>query len=401
MANSVNTLTYDDVRAAMTDGAAAFRMTTRLEAVSPKVFPPTYEGGKYATETRRIDGQDVKCVLLDSVPSQANRMELALQDAWDSDELELPVVSTDFTAVENPGIQKITSLQAPHRIVDAILRDSYLGETRFRASPIGKELDLLSLANATPLLKYAPHCLVFGMWDSTGPRGGLGVKFARALVSEIIGVNAVDGVKTSSRIDPLNIRVNSGVLYKAEEGWTLDDKSAVKDKGKPVKLGKDGKPSEANHGNVTPSISAGGFTIDYAEQATVLSLPSLRRLKFPAQPSEKCTTEGNLAARSYLAALGLVGATLALDAGYDLRSRCLLRAPNQITWDLLGPPGDDGKAFKLPRKEALELYKVALAALKKAKLPIEVKEVILTPSPDLVTLVKKSMELAATESGGE
>jgi len=38
------------------------------------------------------------------------------------------------------------------------------------------------------------------------------VKFSRAIVSEIIGVNAVPAVKTSSRIDPLNIRVNSGVL---------------------------------------------------------------------------------------------------------------------------------------------------------------------------------------------
>ncbi len=152
---------------------------------------------------------------------------------------------------------------------------------------------------------------------------------------------------------------------------------------------------------MTPSLSAGGFTIDYAEQTTVLSLPSLRRLRFPALPSEKCTADGNLAARAYLAALGLVGATLALDAGYDLRSRCLLHAPNQITWDLLGRPGDDNKAFQLPRSAALELYKAALTALKKAKLPIEVKEIVLTPSPDLVALVKKSMELAATESGGE
>src|SRR5208282_2180180 len=141
---------------------------------------------------------------------------------------------------------------------------------------VGQDLNQLSAAYATPLLRYAPHCLVFGMWDSTGPRGGLGVKFARAVVSEIIGVNAVPGVKTSSRIDPLNIRVNSGILYKAKEGWTLDEKQAVKEKGKPVKLGKDGKPSEANHGNVTPSISEGGFTIDYAEQTTVLSLPALR-----------------------------------------------------------------------------------------------------------------------------
>ncbi|MHB1426739.1 MAG: type I-G CRISPR-associated RAMP protein Csb1/Cas7g [Gemmataceae bacterium] len=194
-------LDFHHLHNAVASSAAAFRLIVKLEAVSPKVFPPTYEGGKYATEDRIIGGQKLPCVLLDSVPSQANRMELALQDAWMGGEIKMPVVSTDFSAVKNPGVPKVTSLQAPHRIVDAILRDSTLGNgkqpTKFRDSEIGKELDQLSAGYATPLLKYAPHCLVFGMWDSTGPRGGLGVKFARAMVSEVIGVNAVGGIATS------------------------------------------------------------------------------------------------------------------------------------------------------------------------------------------------------------
>src|SRR5206468_6318064 len=133
--------------------------------------------------------------------------------------------------------------------------------------------------------------------------------------SEIVGVNSVAGVKTSSRIDPLNIRVNSGVLFRAERGgWTLDEKAAATEKGKPAKLGKDGKPSEANHGNVTPSISGGGFTIDYAEQSTVLSLPALRRLRFPPKAGERSKPDTDAAARTYLAALGLLGATLAVEA---------------------------------------------------------------------------------------
>lgn len=395
-------ITYDVLAKAVAGGAAAFRLTLKLEAVSPKVFPPTYEGGKYATETRRINGQDLPCVLLDSVPSQANRMELALQDAWEGSEIELPVVSADFSAVENPGVSKVTSLQAPHRIADAILRDSYLENKKFRQSDIGMELDRLSAAYATPLLRYAPHCLVFGMWDSTGPRGGLGVKFARAIVSEIIGVNAVAGVKTSSRIDPLNIRVNSGVLFQAKEGgWTLDEKDAAKDKNKAVKLGKEGKPSEANHGNVTPTISGGGFTIDYAEQTTVLSLPALRRLRFPIKTGEKSTPNGDLAARVYLAALGLLGATLAVDMGYDLRSRCVLRATESVQWHLLGRPGESDVPFVLDRQQAIKLYQDALNAARGANLPIETKEIVLKPMEGLVTLVKKSMELAAADLGGE
>jgi len=396
-------MTVEHLRKAIESNSAAFRLTLKLEAVSPKVFPPTYEGGKYAIEERMIGGTKFPCVLLDSTPSQANRMELALQDALDGGVIEIPVVSVDFSGVENLCIPKITSFQAPHRIVDAILRDSTYDEgkkpLRFRDSSIGKELNLLGSGYATPLLKYAPHCLVFGMWDSTGPRGAMGVKFSRSIVSEIIGVNAVDGVKTSSRIDPLNIRINSGILYKAKDGWTLDEKQALQDKGKPVKFGKVGKPSEANHGNVTPSISAGGFTIDYAEQTTVLSLPALRRLRFPAKSGEKSTPEGDLAARTYLAAIGLLGATLAVDAGYDLRSRCILRATNAVTWDLLGKPGDPDTPFVLDRASAIQLYKDALVAAQKAKLPIHLDEISLKPEEKLVSLVKKSIEITSGESG--
>jgi CRISPR-associated protein Csb1 len=396
-------LILESLKASVAGSAAAFRLTLRLEAVSPKVFPPIYGGGKYATEERIIGGQKLPCVLLDSVPSQANRMELALQDAWMDGEIELPVVSADFSAVENPGVPKVTSFQAPHRIADAILRDSTLANgkrpSKFRESEIGKELDQLSAAYATPLLKYAPHCLVLGMWDSTGPRGGLGVKFARSIVSEIIGVNAVGGRKTSSRIDPLNIRVNSGKLYTAREGgWTLNEAEAAREKGKPKSLRKDGKPSEANHGNVTPTVSDGGFTIDYAEQTTVLSLPALRRLRFPTKPGEKSTPEGDAVARTYLAALALLGATLSVEAGYDLRSRCILRATNAVFWELLGKPGEPSSSFGLDRSAAIQLYKDALAAVK-ARLPIHLDEIVLTPTPDLVTLVRKSMEIAAAEAG--
>lgn len=399
-------LTCDELRQALAGSSAAFRLTLKLEAVSPKVFPPTYEGGKYAEEERFIGGHKVPCVLLDSVASQANRMELALQESWLDGEIELPIVSVTFAAVENPGIPKVTSLQAPHRIADAILRDSTIGDgnkpSKFRDSDIGKELDQLASGYATPLLKYAPHCLVFGMWDSTGPRGGLGVKFARALVSEIIGVNAVGGKKTSSRIDPLNIRVNSGTLFAAKDGgWTLQEAEARKEKGKSVKLGKDGKPSEANHGNVTPTISDGGFTIDHAEQTTVLSLPALRRLRFPAKPGEQSSSEGNVAARTYLAALALLAATLALEAGYDLRSRCILRATEAITWKLLGKPGESDTAFTLNKEEAIQLYRDALAGVRAAKLPIELQEIELNPTVGLVALVKKSMEIAAASPGGD
>ena len=90
----------------------------------------------------------------------------------------------------------------------------------------------------------------------------------------------------------------------------LDDagKAADKDKKGPVKLGKDGKPSEANHGNVTPTIAdRGGVTISKAVQTTVLSLPGLRRLRFPLNGKSSPKTDD--AARTALAALGLCRGT--------------------------------------------------------------------------------------------
>ena len=99
-----------------------------------------------------VNGEPTKVhtVILDGVASQANRMELALQDAIDRGEVKLPVVTVDFASTDNPGVPRVTSFQAPHRIADAILRDSTLNGVAFRKSEIGKELDRVSLANATP-----------------------------------------------------------------------------------------------------------------------------------------------------------------------------------------------------------------------------------------------------------
>lgn len=391
-------LTLKQLHEAVIGSAAAIRLRLRLEPAggpNDKVFPPTYEGGNYATENRRINEKDTPCVLLDSVASQANRAEIALLRAWEDGLLKLPVVSTDFSSLDHPGLTKITSLEAPHRIADAILRDSLLGTVRFRKSAIGKKLDQLTTSNATPLFEHCPTALVFGVWDSTGPRGGLGVKFARALTSEVIGVGVCLGKKTASRIDPLNIQKAAGMLYRDKEGgWTLDKERAVTENKKPAKF-KDGTPAEANHGNIPPSVSEGGFTIDYAEQITVLSLPALRRLRFPIGPKKAATPESNGAARTYLAALGLLGATLAIADGYDLRSRCTLVAKQAITWELLGAPGEAPIPFTLSRDVALALIGEALAACDKLDLPFHRDEVLLTPMPDLLTLVRQSFALAA------
>jgi len=62
-------LTLENLKQAVRS-AAAFRLHGRLDGLDGdggKVFPPTYAGGVYAVEDRRIDGKVVRCALLDSV----------------------------------------------------------------------------------------------------------------------------------------------------------------------------------------------------------------------------------------------------------------------------------------------------------------------------------------------
>ena len=78
---SLMPLTISELRKAVASSAAAFRCVTEFQPAGgpgDKIFPPTYEGGRYAVEKRMVDERLVDCVLLDSVQSQANRMELAL-----------------------------------------------------------------------------------------------------------------------------------------------------------------------------------------------------------------------------------------------------------------------------------------------------------------------------------
>lgn len=404
------TLSIEQLKKLVAGDTVAIRGNATLEPAGgpgDKIFPPTHAldannkrpepGAKYAFEKRRIDGRDATCVLLDSVQSQANRMEEALQAMWADKRIALPVVSVDFSAIA-PDVGRVTSLTAPHRIADALLRDSLLDGQLFRLSDIGKSFTDASTRNATALFKVCPTGLVFGLWDSTGPKGGLGAKFQRALVSEIIGINAVTGSKTESRIDPLNILKKSADIYVAsdeKERWTTDVSKAKIENGAPVKFGKEGKPSEVNHGNVTPSIDSvgGGVTVDEARHTVVLSLASLRRLGFSTGAEE---------ARTVLAALGLLAIFAAESSGYDLRSRCLL-VPKKGEALKLEAVARDGSTtpLELDLAGAIALYNEAVGKLPHGVTfdkPAGEALAELQPSPKLADLVKKSRELAVAEA---
>lgn len=393
---------------------AAVRRITRLEPQGEKVFPPTYEGGQYATEDRQVRDSDgrlskVSTVLLDSVQSQANRMELALLRAVDGNRMRMPMLIVDFgTGTEDPILREVgrlTALETPHRMCDAIFRDSVLNGVPFRQSPLGSELNSAKSTNATPVLKICPPALIFGFWDSTGPRGGLGAKVQRALVSEIVGYECEPGKRPASRIDSLQIQNNVDIFEKTGGGWTFDETQAERTPANaPVKL----KPSEINHGNITPSLTHedkktrkqelnhGGVTMAYAVQHTVLSFAALRRLRFPVKGAPN--SEADLAARTVLAALGLAAICFLDEDGYDLRSRCLLDgAPGKFQF--IG--GGQAEDFQLSANQAATVLAESVTKMTRLGLPWPESPVVLTPSADLQRLVSESRARAMAADGGD
>jgi CRISPR-associated protein Csb1 len=405
-------LTLAELQRAAAGNAAAFRCRRRLQPAGgdgDKVFPPTFAGAVHAVEQRRVPGRDepVTCVLLDTVQSQANRMEQALQDAVDASRITIPLVAVDFSESDPTGdveqdrvagrlidaVGTVTSLQVPHRLADAILRDSELDGVSFRQSEAGRPLNAASPLNATPVFGLCPTALVFGMWDSTGPKGGLGPKFERAIVSEVVGIGAEDGdALRGVRRDPLGIRAAVKVAKAADKSWDIADPKA-----KGVV-----SPSEVNHSNIifpkTGEEKPGGITVEYAEQVTTLSLICLRRLRFPVDGTTDSALDDS--ARAALAALGLCAATLAFDAGLGLRSRCLLWPEEPMEWELLDRPGEAPRRFSLTEEQAAALLGDAVKALD-PRLRWQREPVVLKPSAKLLELVRRSQLEATKEDTGQ
>ncbi len=414
-------LTLDVLQRAAAGGAAAVRCVTRLQPAGgpgDKVFPPTYATDKaaatrYAFERRRLDGREVDTVLLDSVASQANRMEEALLAAWEAQRLSFPVIAVDFSGEDGlQDLDRITALHAPHRIADALLRDSLDEQgTRFRDTTAGRAYTDATVRNATAIYLYCPTALVFGVWDSTGPRGGLGNKVQRALVSEIVGIGAVAGVKTASRLDPAGIQAKVDVYHRQDDrdDWTTDPAEALVEKGKPVPFSRKGsegkgKPSAINHSNVAPTIdvTAGGVTFEYALQTTVLSFPALRRLRFPTDaegrsfgPERRAGAEE--AARAALAALALAAVAEQRDRGYDLRSRSLLVPEHggPLVFELIPADGGAADRFCLSSPGAARLVEAAAADAARHGLGWQAKPLTLKPAPKLAALIRESRKRAA------
>jgi CRISPR-associated protein Csb1 len=395
------------------DEDAALRRRQRLQPVGgkgDKIFPPTYPGEgrnnpppRHVFERRRLDGKEVWCVLVDSVQSQANRLEESLLQVihTHSSGIKIPYVVVDFSDQGLVGISEITSLDAPHRVYDAIFRDSLLQGRPFMESEIGKRLAKANARDASELLTVSPTALLFGSWHSTGEGGGLGAKFARCLVSEIVAVDVpvdeqVDqrtgeievrtaGRRTGSRIDPLGV-LRKVEVFRGQDGWDTTATGAGKN-------AKKVRPSEINHGNIAPSVQPLGITCDYLEHTFVLSFSALRRLSFGS-------SEKNTSARTLLAALGLLSMAEQDAQGYALRSRCDLVCEEKKPLEIVRADGAT-QDIAMDREAVHSLYTKAFETAKEAGYHFSDEPIRLMPQKKLVEIVRKSQELALAGEGGE
>jgi len=318
-------------------------------------------------------------------------LEEALLAAMRGSEIKMPHIVVDFKGQKTANVDlsdlgEITSLDAPHRVFDAIIRDSELDGMRFTETDYYKTLLLAKPTNALQVFKLSPTSLVFGAWNSTGEGGGIGAKFTRCIVSEIIGVGAADGQKGAVRIDPLGIRASAKVV-----GGPIDWTIATGVKGE-----KSHRPSEVNHSNIISNLAPGGVTIDYALHTAVITCAGLRRLKFPDNADEK-----QACGRAVLAALALVALTQQDKAGYALRSRCDLVCESKAPFEIVRQDGSI-EEFEIDADGAVTLFKQSVAAAKGAGFPWNEKPIRLVPQKRLVELVALSRAQAlAGESEDE
>jgi len=373
--------------------AAGLRLRIRLQPLygpGEIVFPCTVAGGKYQISNRRIPGysESVQCAILDSVQSQANRMEAALLADIREGKLKLPHLETDFSGIAGllKKIGKITCLEAPHRIFDAILRDSVNeDDIHFPLTELGQKVINSNAKDATAIFQASPSSLLFGGWDSTGVSGGLGEKYTRCVVSEVVGINAEQAVRAGTRIDPLNLSgsIPPDKILKEEndEMWAQIAKSRKKID----------KPSEINHSSVPwpkeGSQVHGGVTVDYIQQSTTVSFAALRQLYFPVGGEDKSSF-----AHAVLAAIAIHAAALNTERGWHLRSRCDLIMDDGVSpeWEILGGSSNSREALDVDTTR--KVLEEAIAKAKEAGLPWNDEPIRLKPSSVLQKLVVASQK---------
>lgn len=392
-------LTAEDLVAACDEQSqeAGIRIWSALEPLAGQgapVKPAIYEGGRYQQDRRWWGGGDdrrvVDVIVIDNVPSQANRIEAALQGL--RTELRLPEFVLDLSAEKGlpPHLpRRLSSFRFPHRQADAYLRDAMLDGTAFSKTDIGKALFAATADDADAILRWFPQALLFGFWQSHLGNKRSQAKLARTWASEIVGYSpATSETKTLAvKGDPINVTVEDRVEFDDPRDHLAPWHYRTGEKKK--KGGEKGESlAEFGHGQVLSDKTPAAVSFEAVEQQATVSFAALRRVH-----TSDAKTEA--AARALLVALGLVGHAAAFGRPFSLRSGCELRAA-KTRWTWLGRDNDEEVEVLGPDQAAAlfgECARIAEAtgvAVGNAwpKVPVE-----LTPNKGLTDVIRASYPL--------
>ena len=304
------------------------------------VKPAVYEGGNYQLDRRWAspgDAEATPVIVIDNVPSQANRLEHAL---WrDRESLTIPEFVLDLSDLgELPAHlpRSLSSLEFPHRNADAYLRDARLGDLGFVRTDIGRAIFGATAQECGPLMSWFPQALLYGFWQSHLGKKRHNSKHARAWMSEIIGWQPAS---TETRVlglkgDPLNLNTDEAVTSNPDDRTMWDIGGAEK-----VEGGKRDRLSELGHGQVPfmgADAAASAVSFQRVTQRATVSFAQLRRVSL----GREAPRAADAAARALLVALGLHAHQLAFGHAFALRSGADLR-PTSTTVTWLGGAGDE------------------------------------------------------------
>jgi len=308
-----------------------------LGGAGAPVKPPVYVSGKFQHDRRwesprHEEPADV--IVIDNVPSQANRLEEALR--LNRAALSLPEFLLDFNGLPLPSHlpTRLSSWQFPHRNADAYLRDARLGNEDFVKSELGEAIFAATAQTCGPLAAWFPQALLYGFWQSHLGKKRHNAKHARAWVSEIVGwwPAATDTQVQGLKGDPLNLRVEEIVTSNPDDRshWHLGKNGAVAG-------GKAERLAGIGHGRVPVSGDGAPGAVSFARvtQRAMVSFAHLRRVRLGNGAGEAA----DAALRALLVALGLHAHQLAFGHGFALRSGAELRPQaSEAMW--LGADGD-------------------------------------------------------------
>ncbi|MDZ4745313.1 MAG: type I-U CRISPR-associated RAMP protein Csb1/Cas7u [bacterium] len=266
------------------------------------VFPPSYANPSEKRDEPPVYNIDVidltdlskNVCVLDSVPSQANRMEPLFG---------LPAyvaLVPQYSVKLHDDAPPVSILHVGHRLADAL----------FRGTKLRKEIVIAFKAyargDAAPLAKLGATSIVFGVWDSRGT----GIKVPR-LVNSIVRAFNVTQLKRSAQYSPPIKYEQEGLLPAGL-------------KGKPADHGLADVPSTHKIGGV---LIKGNIRRDFS-----LNLSVLRALK----GADETETEK---LQRYILGLALIAMTANPESTF--RQGCQLLPKGVVTWKQFFADGND------------------------------------------------------------